>query len=144
MVENSAREGARYASVNLDKPANFNTTDYTDGSGRVYRSVQNYTRDRAKGIQKQFHGGLQVTVFAVDRAGLQLTPPVVRPKSKSATVFPDPFNPTDSNAVAWNSVEFPDRIAVSIKGTYKPMLPTFIGLANTIEVKVTALTSSES
>jgi Flp pilus assembly protein TadG len=147
LVENSAREGARYASVNLDKPATFGATDYTDGTGKLYRSVQNYTKDRAKGIQKQFPatgaGRLQVAVFPVDATGLQLATPIIRPKSKNGSTFPDPFVP-DSNTVDWNTASFPDRIAVSIKGTYKTLLPSFIGLPKTIDIKVTAMTSSES
>ena len=32
--------------MNLDKPTNFDTVDYTDGSGVVHPSIIKYTRQR--------------------------------------------------------------------------------------------------
>jgi TadE-like protein len=130
---NAARDGARYASVNLDKPSTFGTADYTDGSGRVYISVQKYTTAKMGGTENNI-AGFRVAVFAVDQAGLDLVPPVVRPKTKTVGVYPDPFNASDPNAVAWNLAQFPDRIAVYINGNYQPILPTFLLMPTSIPI----------
>src|SRR3954470_18319969 len=53
VTNNAARDGARYASVNVDKPSNFPTVDYTDGTGKVYPSIQKYTKTRMGGTEKQ-------------------------------------------------------------------------------------------
>lgn len=145
LTNNAARDAARYASVNLDKPTTFPTADYTDGSGRVYPSIERYTRERMGGSQKNIEG-FRVAVFAVDQAGLDLTPAVVRPKTKSTAspkVYPDPFNPGDANAVPWNTVPFPDRLAVTIDGTYRPLLPNFLLMPDTIKIDVTATVGGE-
>ena len=53
MVNNAARDGARYAVVNTDKPSTFDTTDYTDPSGRVYPAIQRYTVAALAGAEVQ-------------------------------------------------------------------------------------------
>ncbi|MCI0701899.1 MAG: pilus assembly protein [Planctomycetia bacterium] len=145
ITHNAARDGARYAVVNLDKPSNFNTTDYTDASGTVHPSIQRYTTERMAGQQRNLDG-FRTACFAVDQAGLDQNPPIIRPKTTSTAspkVYPDPFNPSDPNAVPWNSAIFTERIAVTIDGTYKPVLPTFLLMPSTIPVKVTAIMGSE-
>lgn len=142
VTNNAARDGARYASVNLDKPATFGTTDYTDGSGRVYLSVQKYTKAKMGGTEGNITG-FRVAVFAVDQAGLDLVPPVVRPKTKTAGIYPDPFNPADPNTVAWNLAQFPDRIAVYINGNYKPILPSFLLMPTNIPINSYSIVGGE-
>lgn len=145
VTNNAARDGARYASVNVDKPSTFPTADYTDGAGKVFHSIQRYTKERMGGV----HGnltGFRVAAFAVDQAGLDLTPPVIRPKTKSTgspPTYPDPYNPADPNAVPWNQVPFPDRLAVQIDGYYKPLLPNFLLMPTSIHVNITAMAGGE-
>lgn len=142
VTNNAARDGARYAVVNLLKPTNFNTVDYTDASGNVFPSITKYTTDKMGGVQKQITG-FQVAVYAVDPTGLTLTPPVVRPKSSNPPTYPDPFNASDPNAMPWNSAVFTERIAVSIKGTYQPLTPLMLFMPSSINVYVTAMMGSE-
>jgi Flp pilus assembly protein TadG len=142
LANNAARDGARYAVVNVDKPASFDTTNYTDSSGRVYPSIQSYTTSVMAGSDKQLTS-FQVAVYAVDAAGLAQTPTVIRAKSTSTTVFPDPFNASDPNKVAWNSAAFGDRVAVTVRGTYKPSLPIPLLMPPSITIYATAIMGSE-
>ncbi len=145
VTNNAAREGARYASVNVDKPATFHSQNYTDASGKVYPSVQQYTKDKMGGVWKNIEG-FRVAVFTVDQAGLDQTPPIVRPKPKPGTpagTYPDPWNVSDPYAVDWNSAPFPERIAVFVNGTYRPILPTFLLMPSTIPINVYSVVGGE-
>jgi hypothetical protein len=144
ITHNAARDGVRYAAVNLDKPNDFDINDYTDGSGKVYPSISRYTRERMGHVDRQL-AGFRVAVYPVDNAGLQLTPPVVRPKTRdpSQTTFPDPYNQSDPNLPEWNEAVFTERVAVTIRGTYRTAVPTLLLMPSTIEVNVTALACSE-
>lgn len=134
VTDNAARDGARYAAVNVNCPSDQVTA-------RQAQIVQ-YTKDRLAGVQNQIQG-CQVAVYPCDSAGLAQTPPVVRSKSKSGGApYPDPFNP-GANSPDWNSAVFTERIAVTVKGTYKPLLPTLLFMPSSIPVYVTALTESE-
>jgi hypothetical protein len=145
VTNNAARDGARYAAVNVDKPDNFPNVNYTDNAGKVYPSIKEFTRRRMGGAEKQVVG-FRVAVYAVDQTGLDLNPPVVRPKTKSTAIpaaYPNMFATNDPLAVPWNNVPFPERLAVTIDGTYKPLLPTFLLMPATIKINVTSLTSGE-
>lgn len=145
VTNNAARDGSRYAVVNVDKPANFDAVDYTDGAGRTYPSVQSYTTARMGGTQKQLDG-YQVAVYAVDPDGQVLSPPVVRPKSSGAgspKSYPDPFDPNDPARVPWNQATFGEGVAVTIRGTYRPVLPAFLWMPSAIPVVVTGVSGSE-
>lgn len=142
---NAARDGARYATVNMDKPSNFDTNDYTDSTGTVFPSIQKYTTNRLGGTEKQLTG-FKTAAFAVDPVGLTLSPPVTRPKTTSTAttpVYPDPFNASDPNKVPWNQAIFTEGIAVTIQGTYKPLLPGFMFMSSSIPVNVTVIAGSE-
>jgi Flp pilus assembly protein TadG len=150
---NAARDGARYAVVNVSKPSNFDTTDFTDPSGAVFPSIQKYTTTKMAGLDKQL-GGYAVAVYPVDPAGLALSPPVVRPKTTDATapfVYPDPFNSSDPNKTSWNAASFTERIAVHIRGTYTPVTPLSIGTGrysiglfpSSVQLNVIAMMGSE-
>ena len=133
ITNNAARDGARYASVLVSSTATASVTR---------QQIIDYTKARLAGVQKNIIG-CDVAVYAVDQAGLDLATPVVRPKTKTPGTYPDPFNPNDSNAVPWNSAPFPDRIAVTVKGTYKPLLPTFLLMPSTININITAIMGGE-
>jgi len=147
VTHNAARDGARYAVVNLDKPDNFGTTDYG-----TRPSVAKYTTTRLGGVQRQINNvnatysptGFQIAVYAVDSAGLNQTPPVIRAKSLTGTApYPDPFNPGAANSVTWRSAGFTERIAVTIRGTYQPFTPVLLIMPTAIPIYVTAVMGSE-
>lgn len=143
---NAAREGARYAVVNIDKPSNFDYVDFTDSGGKTFAHIQKYTTSRMGNIHIRNIENFRVACYAVDPAGLALTPPVVRPKAKPTAgtgVYPDPFNNTDSNRVPWNSSQFTEKIAVTVDGNYRPILPTFLLMPGSISVKTTSVMGSE-
>jgi Flp pilus assembly protein TadG len=142
VTNNAAREGVRYASVNTGKPVTFNYTDYTDASGKVFPSISKYTTQKMGGVDQNIEG-FQVAVFVVDPNGLNQTPVVVQPQSASANPVLNPFNPNDPNAVPWNLVSFPQRMAVYIKGTYRPLLPQFLLMPSTIPINIYAMTTAE-
>lgn len=145
LTNNAARDGARYATANMDKPSNFDTTNYTDASGNVYQSIQNYTTQRLSGADKQM-ANYQVAAYAVDPTGLTLNPVVIRPMTSSTAsppVYPNPFNSSDPNKVAWNATAFPNMVGVSISGNYQPILPTFLLMPSSVPIYVTAMACSE-
>jgi Flp pilus assembly protein TadG len=136
VTNNAARDGARYASVRVNTDANLVAT--------VKQDIINYTTARMGGTQKNING-YQVAVYAVDQAGLDQNPPIIRAKPKNAGgPYPDPFNPSDPNAVPWNTVAFTERVAVTIRGTYKPLMPTFLLMPSSIPINITAMMGGES
>lgn len=145
ITDHAAREAVRYASVNVGtKPSNFDVTNYTDASGKLFLSIHNYARNRLGGADKQIIGYV-CNVYPVDPVGLTLTPLVVRPKSKSTTVFPNPALASylsDANRESWNKATYPDRLAVQITGEFKPFLPTLTRMPN-LPVKVIAISGAE-
>lgn len=126
-TSNAARDGARYASVNVNKPGNFDSVDYTDPSGRVFPSIARYTTARMGSTEKNVNG-FTVTVFACDMTALNQSPPVVQPKSGGAP---------------WNQASFGEKIAVRITGTYKPITPVLLMMPETVDIKATAVVNSE-
>ena len=127
VTTNAAREGARYASVNVDKPSTFPDTDYTDSLGKLFPAIKTYVNGRIGNGKAQLNGYL-VEVVPCDSAQLALTPPVVAVKP---------------SAVAWNDATFGERIAVRITGNFKPLLPQFLLMSATIPVNVTVTMGSE-
>jgi Flp pilus assembly protein TadG len=131
VTNNAARDGARYAAVNV------NTSDVTG----TQTAIINYTTARMAGITSSV-SGIQVAVYPCDSAGLSSSPPVVRSKSTTGSApYPDPFGSTPYTP--WNNAQFTERIAVTIKGTYTPVLPSFLFMPSTISIYVTAVTESE-
>jgi hypothetical protein len=72
-----------------------------------------------------------------------MSPPQAVPKSLSATTPADPFNDTDPNNPPWNAATFSERIAVTVRGTYKPITPVLLLMPSDIPINVTAVTGSE-
>src|SRR5262245_56216069 len=117
---NAARDGARYATVNVNCPS--------DQIAATRTAIINYTTARMGGVDRQITG-YRVAVYPVDSVGLSQTPPIVRSKTLSTgtpPTYPDPFNSADTNNPPWNSAEFTERIAVHINGTYRPVTPLSI------------------
>jgi Flp pilus assembly protein TadG len=130
VTNNSAREGARFASVNINN------------SSMTSAQITGYTTMMMSGVQNNI-SGYAVAVYAVDPTGLTLTPPVIRAASANPPTYPNPFNSSDPNAVAWNSAGFPNRIAVSIQGSYVPVTPTFLIMPSSIPIYITAVLGAE-
>ncbi|QJW98841.1 TadE/TadG family type IV pilus assembly protein [Frigoriglobus tundricola] len=138
MTNNAARDGARYAAVNVSMPSTFDTTDYTDSAGNVYTNVTSYTNARMGAGTVSLTpppavyqiGGYQysVTVYAVDPTGLALSPPVIR---------------ADPNATSWNNTSFPNLIAVTLTGTYTSIAPSLLFMPSTVPLTVTGTASCE-
>ncbi len=126
-TSNAARDGARYASVNVSKPSDFDTQDYTDNAGKVYPSIVKYTKERMGSVDKNING-INVEVFPCDMTELAKAPPVVQPKSAGA---------------AWNEASFGEKIAVRITGTYKPITPVILFMPSTVPIKTIAVVGSE-
>jgi Flp pilus assembly protein TadG len=126
VTTNAARDGARYASVNTNKPTNFDTVDYTDASGNVYPSIAKYTTTRMGTVDANVPG-FAVSVFACDMTALNQTPPVIQAKT----------------GTTWNQVQFGQKIAVNVTGTYKPITPVFLMMPSSIPINVTAVMNSE-
>lgn len=144
---NAARDGARYAVVNVNRPSTFVDTDFYDGA-RTFQSVVRYTSMRLATNDKMMKSATptpfkdtagnpagttqcQVEVFPCDPAQLNLTPPQVAPK------------PGFPATVLWNQASFGERIAVRLTGTYVPVLPNFLLMGTTIPMSVSVTAGSE-
>jgi hypothetical protein len=134
VTNNAAREGARYASVNATAP--------TSQAATLQTAIIAYTKQKMSGVDANI-SGYQAAVYAVDPTGLTLTPPVIRPVSANPPTYPNPFNASDPNAVPWNSAPFPNRIAVTIQGTYYPALPHFLFMPTSVPIYITAVLGAE-
>ncbi len=109
MLANAARDGARYASTNVDKGSNFVTVD--DVSGKD--CIRDYVLLECKGADKWVEN-FTVEAFPCDSSdvsGAYANPPQLKPKTGWPTTVP------------WNEASFTDRLAVRITCTYRPVLP---------------------
>ena len=118
LTGNAARDGTRYAAVNLSKPASFTTTNYTDASGNVYPSITSYTTSLMGSMQKNL-SGFTITVNAYDQNGNLLT------------------------GTTWNSVTFPQQVGVTVSGTYQPITPLLLFMPSSIPVSSTVVMVAE-
>ncbi len=124
ITTNAARDGARYAVVNLGKGANFATTNYSDGV-TTYPSIRNYVNNRMAGTNGMIDG-YTVTVFACDPDQLNLPVPKIVAKTG-----------------AWNAAQFGDRVAVRITGNYSTILPNFLMMGAVLPINVVVTMGSE-
>lgn len=127
VATNAARDGARYAVVNVDKPSTFDVTDYTDSSGTTYQSITKYTNNLMAGVDKNLNG-YTVSVFPCDPTKLNQSPPVVQSKASPTT---------------WNNAAFTEKIAVKITGTYTPLLPTLLKMPTSFTFTAISICGSE-
>lgn len=127
VTTNAARDGARYAVVNIGKPANFDTVNYSDGNTppKVYLSIRNYVNLKMGGTNGMIDG-YAVNVFACDPDLLNQAVPAIVPKSG-----------------AWNAAQFGDRVAVRITGNYSTVLPNFLMMGAVLPINVVVTMGSE-
>jgi hypothetical protein len=139
---NAARDGARYAVVNLDKGTSFDFNDVTWG-GTPYKSIKNYVADRIATNGKMLEN-YKVEVFPCDNAQLSQATPIVTRKSAAANPTL-PRNPTSpyGGELAWNAASFGERIAVRINGIYRPVLPNFLLMKTTYDMNIIVTANSE-
>jgi Flp pilus assembly protein TadG len=130
VTTNAARDSARYAVVNVGKPTDFDTDEFTDPGGNVYPAIKTYCDTKMVNI-KNMLTGYTVDVFPCDPAQLAATPPVIAPK------------PGFPGTVSWNAATFSERIAVRVTGTYRPVLPSFLMMDANIPVNITVTMGSE-
>lgn len=147
VATNAARDGARYAVVNVSRPTSFVDTDFYDGAA-TSMSVVRYVSLRLASNDKMMKSAsptafkdtagnpagttqCQVEVFPCDPAQLNLTPPQIAPK------------PGFPATVTWNQASFGERIAVRLTGTYVPVLPSFLLMGSTFPMTVTVTAGSE-
>jgi Flp pilus assembly protein TadG len=144
VTNNAAREGARYASVNVGCSTGFQMLPAVPCTqvSSTQTAVTNYTTQMMSGAQNNI-AGYQVAVYTVDATGLAQSPPVIRAASANPPTYPNPFNPNDPNAVPWNSAPFPNRVAVTVQGTYVPALPILLFMPDSIPITITAIVGAE-
>jgi hypothetical protein len=82
------------------------------------------------GLEKNIDG-FTIEVFVVDPAGLTSTPPVIQPLKSAGVNIP------------WNHAGFGDKIAVRIRGSYRPIAAGLLFLPSQIPFEVTVMTTSE-
>src|SRR5262249_42032996 len=134
VTNNAARDGARYAVVNVNCPSDQIAAKKAD--------IIAYTFARMGGVDQKNIIGCQVAVYPCDPAGFAMTP-AGDPEDPDPAPPADPFTPADTNNPPWNQATFTERIAVTIKGQYKPITPTFLFMPNLIDINVTAVMGSE-
>lgn len=126
VATNAARSGARYATVNVDKPDNFDTVNTS-----THVSIRQHVINQMGGINTLVQN-FNVTVFPVDSTQMYQDPVVIAPKASYTT---------------WKQATFTERIGVRITGDYRPILPVFVffytGSSNSIPISVTACSGSE-
>ena len=148
---NAARDGARYATVNLDKPANFDFVDYTS-NGKTWTNIRAHTKGKMATVGGMIEG-LTVNTFpcsadAIYAYTANQTPTIV-PKSDTTVtpnkvyVKPPEGATTVTRGISWKDAGFTERIAVEISGTYKPMFPLLLTLAPSSSITIVAVMGSE-
>jgi Flp pilus assembly protein TadG len=120
ILENAAREGARYAVVNTQ---NGTTSDVQN---RVNQMLA------GQGVQlSDYNQATSIQVFKADPATLS------------------PLDANNSVVASWTQAPFTNAtfgqgIAVRITGTYTPVLPSFLYMGQTMPVQATCVMHSEA
>jgi Flp pilus assembly protein TadG len=120
VLENAAREGARYAVVNTQSATTSNVQDHVDqmlaGQGS---QLSDYNKTTS------------IQVFKADPTTL------------------NPLDANNNVVASWTqapftNAQFGQGIAVRITGTYTPILPSFLYLGQTITLQATCVMCSEA
>ncbi len=127
---NAARDGARYASVNVREATDF---DVNGGSGKP--SIDAYVEGRMGGVQYMMTN-FEVEAFPCNSALLYADPPVITPKTGWTN------NPA-TRTVHWNAATFTERIGVRVKGNYQPILPNLLFMGGITQINVVSVMGSE-
>lgn len=128
---NAARDGARFACVRTGggtlagEPATVTTADVQEVVRTGMFNGNPYGTGMC-GVESQITG-YTCDVFAVPDSDLYASPP----------------NLASAGKPAWNTAGFQQQIAVKVTGTYKPVVPSLIGLKADVPFNVTVLMRSE-
>lgn len=132
LTMNAARDGARFACVHTGggtmsgEPATITVDDVKEIVRTGMFNSNRYGTGMC-GMEGQLEG-YTCDVYSVTTAQLTATPPNLDPLGKPA----------------WNAAGFQEKIVVRVSGTYRPVVPSLIGLSSTIPFTVTVLMSSEA
>lgn len=132
ITNNAARDAARFAIVHTSggtmpgEPATISKNDLINlvKTGQIGSQVYG---SGLCGMDGNIEG-LNVEVFYCDPAGLAQNPPVIQELSGSN----------------WDEASFGDKIAIRVTGTYRPVTPGLMFMADTVPFQVTVLASSEA
>lgn len=147
VTTNAARDAARYATVRISFPQDFDYRDAQIGESTV-PSVWKYAQARMGGVDRMltdFH----VITFPCDNNELYGVAPDYKPRivPKPGYVAPtlqDYLNGSNvARLVSWNNASFTERIAVEISGTYQPVLPNFLFMNGIGPTRIFAVMGSE-
>jgi Flp pilus assembly protein TadG len=136
ITTNAARDAARFAVVRTgggtlapDNTSELATITVADVQGVMTTGLYNSKR-YGTGMNGMEHNivGYTVDVYAVSNANLYATPPNLSP----------------TGAPAWTTAAFHQKIAVRVTGSYKPILPSLIGMSSSMPFQVIALAGSEA
>ena len=131
LATNATRDAARFAAVHTGggtmpgEPATVTAADVVD----VWRTGVFAGRQCGTGMCGA-EGQLTaytVDVYAIPDAALYASPPDLNPTGKPA----------------WNAAAFHQQIAVRVTATYRPVLPSLIGLGSDVPFTITVLMGSE-
>lgn len=140
MATNAARDAARFAVVRtaggvtltesdgttISEPATVTSADVVT----VWRTGMYNGRAYGTGMcgMESNISGYAVNVFAVPDSDLYASPP----------------NLTAAGKPAWTSATFHEQIAVQVTGTYRPVVPNWVGMGSDVDFSVTVLMGSEA
>jgi len=150
LMANAARDGARYASVNTDKAANFLTVDDA-ASGAV--NITTYVRGESKGGAGWLQG-FAVNAYPCDTSTAGLMNPITPVVTPLAGIV----SWNDFNRYSQVSNQLDRRLAVEITGNYVPVLPavwlpgagtngfmiSFLGGSNSLPMRFVAVSNTEN
>lgn len=144
VTTNAARDGARYASVQVNAPVTLTGTSDTTTSpfsstrpGFNVPGITSFVQAEMGGVDGML-SGFTVRVYPCDTSVLYSDPPVFRPKTQPDSTVTPPIT-----TAAWNNAQFTERIAVQVTGTYTPILPNFLFMGNSFTVTIVAVMGSE-
>jgi Flp pilus assembly protein TadG len=132
VTRNAARDTARFAAVHTS-----GGTMPGDASSFSQTDLVNLVNTGKIGSVKYGTGlcgsdtnivAKNVTIFTVDPAGLNQTPPVIQPLSGSQ----------------WNTAAFGQFIAVKVEGKYRPVLPSLLFMQSEMDFTVVVMVNSEA
>jgi len=132
VANSSARDAARFAVVHTNggtmpgEPTSISTADL-EAIVRTGKLGSTVIGTGLGGMDRSFDN-LTVEIFAVDPVALAQTPPVVQA----------------APGTTWNNATFSQKIAVRIRGEFKPMVPPLLFMDSAIPVQITVMASSEA
>jgi len=132
LTANAARDAARFAVVHTSggtmpgEPATITTADVIEVWRTGVFNNTNYGTGMC-GMEDQI-ANRAVDVYAVPDDDLYADPPNLDPTDKPA----------------WTSAAFHQKIAVRVKGTYRPVIPTLLQMNSDVDFTVIVLMGSEA